>query len=114
MIRTLLIILCLVFESGKSQAQQPELKISGHGSKPCSEVLKSFDGKGGVNFRKLQYISWVHGFITSYSYVKKISIHTDWNYALPFIGLYCNKYKKQTLFDASVNYVSHLQKTIKK
>jgi hypothetical protein len=110
MFKSLLIILCLVLSSREGQAQQSEFKISGFGSKSCSEVLKSFDGKGGVNFRKLQYISWVHGFVTSYSHQKNILIQTDWNYALPFIGLYCKKYGNQTLFDASVQYVSHLVK----
>jgi hypothetical protein len=110
MFKILLIILCLVFGSRNSQAEPVEFKISGYGAKVCLEVLKSFDGKGGVNFRKLQYISWVHGFVTSYSYHKNILIHTDWNYALPFIGLYCKKYKNQTLLDASIQYVAHLIK----
>ena len=111
MLRTLVVVLGLILASGESQAQQAEFKISGQGSRPCSEILKSFDNKGGVNFRKLQYISWVHGFITSYSYQKNSPIDTDWNHAMPFIGLYCNKHKNETLLDASTQLLNHLLKS---
>ena len=111
MLRTLVVVLGLILASGESQAQQAEFKISGHGSRPCSEILKSFDNKGGVNFRKLQYISWAHGFITSYSYQKNSPIDTDWNHAMPFIGLYCNKHKNETLLDASTQLLNHLLKS---
>lgn len=108
MLKAVLVVLCLVLANGEVHAQPAEFKLSGHGSRPCSEILESFDNKGGVNFRKLQYISWVHGFISSYSYQKNAPIDTDWNHALPFIGLYCNKYKNETLFDASVKLLEHL------
>jgi hypothetical protein len=111
MLRTLLILICLVLVSGESHSQPRELIISGHGSRSCTEILESYDNKGGVNFRKLQYISWVHGFITSYSYQKNTPIETDWNHALPFIGLYCNKYKNETLLDASIKLIEHLLET---
>ena len=110
MLRMLILALCLVLASGESQSQQAGSQISGHGSRSCAEILESYDNKGGVNFRKLQYISWVHGFITSYSYQKNSAIDTDWNHALPYIGLYCNKHKNETLLDASIDLLNHLLK----
>jgi hypothetical protein len=92
MLKAVLIVLCLVLANGEVHAQPAEFKLSGHGSRPCSEILESFDNKGGVNFRKLQYISWVHGFISSYSYQKNAPIYTVTNIKMKLCSMPVSNY----------------------